>query len=208
MATDKLQINEGTSGKYVPVYTITEDAGTKYLGRVVLNSSAGVEQTAIAGVTTDAAVTTDASGTIHQYLRGIAKAFLAFVTFVTGQGSDLTTNAMAVSVIQKKTLKRVAGSCASSGDNTLIAAVGGKCLKVFSYNLQFNGTVNSKFTDGASGTQLSCLWNGTSGMNIMPAAMQPPNYLFKTSAGNALILNLSGAVTVQYEISYSDDDAS
>ena len=38
MATDKLQINEGTSGKYVPAYTITEDAGTKYLGRTVMNS--------------------------------------------------------------------------------------------------------------------------------------------------------------------------
>ena len=208
MATGSIQINTGTSGTYVATNPITEDAITKQVSRTVLNSSAGVEQTAIAGVIADAAVTTDANGTIHQYLRGIAKAFLAYVTFLTGQGPDLTTNAQAVAIIQRKTLKRVAGSCTTSGNNSIIAAVGGKTIKVFSYCLQGNGTVNAKFTDGAGGTQLSALWNLISGMNILPAAIQPPSYLFKTTAGNELTMNLSGTVVVQYEITYTDDDAS
>lgn len=43
MATDKIQINEGTSGKYTGTYSFTEDTVTKNVGRVVLNKSDGTE---------------------------------------------------------------------------------------------------------------------------------------------------------------------
>lgn len=43
MATDKIQINEGSAGKYTGTYSFTEDAVTKNIGRVVLNKSDGTE---------------------------------------------------------------------------------------------------------------------------------------------------------------------
>ena len=136
----------------------------------------------------------------------MAKAFLANVTFLFGIGSDLSTNAMAVVPLQRKTLKRAVGSATTSGDNTAIAAVGGKCLKVYAYALQGVGTVNNKFTDGAAGTQLSMLWILQAREHTEPAAVAPPNYLFKTTAGNALILNCSSTAGCGFEISYWDDD--
>jgi len=205
MATDKLQINEGTSGKYVGTYTITEDAATKHLSRAVLNDSAGVEQNAI-GIKTAAAVTTDADGTVQQYLRGLAKQVLAFITFGYGFGADSATYALKTVAVEPKTLKRVAKNVAASGDNTIVAAVGGKCIKVYTYALNGTGTVNAKFTDGASGTQLSILWRLLANTAITPASVNPPSFLYKTTAGNALILNLSGAVGVEVEVSYWDDD--
>lgn len=207
MATSSIQINVGSSGTYIATNSISEDAITKQIQRFALNNSSGVEQTAIQGLVADAAVTTDASGTIHQYLRGLAKAFLAFVAFTSGTGPD-AVNALDVAVMQRKTLKRVAGSVSGSGDNTVIASVGGKCLKVFSYALQAATPVNVKFLDTAGGTQVSCLWNLSTNTIVPPVAVQPPFYLFKTTAGNLLDLNLSGAVAVQYEISYWDDDGS
>lgn len=205
MATDKIVVSAGT-GTNVATNTISEDAVTKHIQRTILNDSSGVEQTAI-GTVAGAAVVTDANGTIQQYLRGLVKLFVAKVAFVAGAAFDSGTEGQAVTVLQRKTLKRKAGSVNASGDNTLITAVGGKMLKVFAYNLQGNGTVNAKMTDGASGTQLSCLWNLAAGTNVFGGVMPPPDYLFATTAGNALILNLSSGVVVQYEITYTDDDA-
>ena len=69
MATSKFSITEG-SGINIPTNTISEDAVTKHLQRVVVNDSSGVEQTAL-GITTGAKVITDANGTLQQYLRGL-----------------------------------------------------------------------------------------------------------------------------------------
>lgn len=205
MATSNIPINVGTGGAFVATYSVSEDAITKQIQRSVLSDSAGVEQSAI-GTTAGAAVTTDVAGTIQQYLRGLAKAFVASVTFLAGKAVDSTNNGMAVSVLQRKTIKRAAGSVTTSGD--LIAAVGGKMIKVFVYNLQCNTTAtNVKLTDGSVGSQLTCLWNMTANMNIFGGYLSPPDYLFKTTAGNSLYANVSTTSTVQYEITYTDDDA-
>ena len=208
MATSSIQVNVGSGGTYVATHPISEDAITKQLSRTVINSSAGAEQTAIAGLVSDAAVITDANGTIHQYLRGIAKAFLANLVFLTGVASDSTTTALSVASIQRKTLLRAVGNAATSGDNTIVVAVGSKKIKVYSYALQGVGTVNAKFTDGAAGTQLSMLWHFTANILATVSGCEPPNYLFATTAGNALILNCSGTAGVGYEVSYWADDGS
>ncbi|WP_024275956.1 hypothetical protein [Hyphomicrobium sp. 802] len=41
MATDKLEVGEGTSGKFVATNTITEDSVTKHIERVSLNEADG-----------------------------------------------------------------------------------------------------------------------------------------------------------------------
>lgn len=204
MATSNIPINLGTGG-YVATYSISEDALTKQVQRSVLSDSAGVEQSAI-GTTAGAAVTTDVNGTIQQYLRGLAKAFLASVTFLAGKAVDSTNNGMAVSVLQRKTIKRAAGSVTTSGD--LIAAVGGKMLKVLGYTLQCNTTAsNVKLTDGSAGAQKTCLWNMTANMNIIEGYISPPDYIFGTTAGNSLYANVSTTSTIQYAVTYFDDDA-
>lgn len=208
MATSSIQINVGSSGTYIATNSISEDAITKQIQRFALNNSSGTEQTAIQGLINDAAVTTDAQGTIHQYLRGLAKAFLALVTFITGKGPDSAVNAQAVTQVQVKTLKRVVGVLTTSGDNVVITSVGGKCLKVFAYALEGGGVVNTKMTDGGGGTQVTMLWNLSTNTIAVPASVQPPHYLFKTTAGNMLVLNDSAVAGVNYEISYWDDDGS
>lgn len=86
MTTSRIQVTEG-SGKSLATKSISEDAVTKEIQRVEINDEAGVAQNAI-GITTGAAVITDADGTIQQYLRGLVKLFVtagsALVTAVVG----------------------------------------------------------------------------------------------------------------------------
>lgn len=86
MTTSRIQVTEG-SGKNLATRSISEDAVTKEIQRVEINDEAGVAQNAI-GVTTGAAVITDADGTIQQYLRGLVKLFItsgsALVTAIVG----------------------------------------------------------------------------------------------------------------------------
>lgn len=112
-----------------------------------------------------------------------------------------------VTITQGKTIKRVAGVASSNGDNTLIASVSSKLIKVFAYALQSTGTVNAKIIDGSGGTQLSALWNFQAREGAVVSGPAPPSFLFKGSATTALVLNLSLAVSVEYEVSYWDDDA-
>jgi len=89
----------------------------------------------------------------------------------------------------------------ATGDHTIVAAQTGKSIYVFAWNISYNGAVNIKFTDGASGAALTGLFYGVAnagGGN----AVTPPSYLFNTSASTALVLNLSGNVAVGGIVSY------
>lgn len=78
-------------------------------------------------------------------------------------------------------------SAASSGDNTLVAAVAGKSIRV--YRIVFTLAAGSvAFKDGAS-TSLTGAMTATAGVLEDPIG----NPLFITTAGNAFIANLSGA---------------
>lgn len=108
-----------------------------------------------------------------------------------------------------KTIKRAVGTASSSGNNTVISAPGAsKIIKVITYSLQGQGTVNAKFTDGAGGSDLSMLWNFQAREGVAQPATIIPQFLFKCTSNTALVLNLSGAVSVGYEVTYWDDDAS
>lgn len=84
-------------------------------------------------------------------------------------------------------------TAASSGQNTVRAAVTGKVIYVVGFVISSPSAVVVKFRSGES-TELS-----GSGLNI-PAEggiVVPPNdtVLFQTAAGAALTINLSGAVS-------------
>lgn len=110
-----------------------------------------------------------------------------------------TTNAVAVTTAI--TIKRVAIAASASGDNTLISAVSGKKITVLAYELSFSGTVNAKFTDGASGTNLGGLFYGVTNSGAANA-LALPSFLFQGTATTALILNLSGATAVGGGVTY------
>ena len=88
---------------------------------------------------------------------------------------------------------------ASSGDNTIVAAVSGEKISVFRLWLWSNGTVSVTIKDGA-GTNLA-------GAMALVAQSDPKWPLseepwFTTTAGNAFILNLSDAIQVSGRVYY------
>lgn len=107
-----------------------------------------------------------------------------------------------------KTIVSKAGSVASSGDNTLIAA-GTNKLKVFRLKLTTVSTtaLTVKITDGASGAVLDqALLQAPASVTVgSTEAVPPPAFLFATSNATALIMNLSSANTVHYSLSYYDE---
>lgn len=97
----------------------------------------------------------------------------------------------------------VAIVAASSGDNTLVAAVTGKKIRVHGYELSASGAVNAKFRSGST---------DITGLLYLAAAGSPSDAqdrygdtdgLFETVAGAALVLNLSAAVAVGGWVDYS-----
>lgn len=92
------------------------------------------------------------------------------------------------------TPKFAAIAAASSGNNTLVAAVTSKKIRVLAIAFMANGTVNGKFQSGAGGTDLSGLFY----MVANTGAVLPfnPAGWYETASGVLLNLNLSGAIAV------------
>ena len=107
------------------------------------------------------------------------------------------------------TIKRSSGSYSSSGDQTLVEAVTGKCLKVFDLTITVNSStaVQIKITNGVSGSELfratiQCSTNVSSGIS---KTVTLPCYLFATSVGTLLNLNLSAAVSCDICLGYIEE---
>jgi hypothetical protein len=99
-------------------------------------------------------------------------------------------------------LKRVKIAASSSGNNTLVAAVTGKKLRVYQVLLVAAGAVNAKFQTGASGTDLTGLLTLTT--NVGFASGWCPVGHFETDEAALLNLNLSGAVAVGGWLVYAE----
>lgn len=89
---------------------------------------------------------------------------------------------------------------ATSGDNTLVAAVTGKKIRVLSYVLVASGAVTVRFESGASGTALTGQMSLAANGGI--SAPFNENGYFETAAGVLLNLELGGAVSVDGHLSY------
>ncbi len=90
---------------------------------------------------------------------------------------------------------------ATSGDNTLRAAVTGRKIRVHSYVLVAAGTVTARFESGAGGTALS--GQMTMAVNTVVSAPHNPAGWFETAPATLLNLELSGAVSVDGHFTYS-----
>jgi len=99
------------------------------------------------------------------------------------------------------TPKFAAIAASSSGNNTILAAVTSKKIRVLSLELMAAGAVNAKFQSGAGGTDLTGLkYLDAAGAGIV-LPFNPIGW-FETASGALLNLNLSGAVAVGGSFTY------
>lgn len=98
------------------------------------------------------------------------------------------------------TPKFAAIAASSSGDNTIVAAVVSKKLRVLSYTLVAAGAVTCRFEDGAGGTAKSGVMSlAANGVLSVPFSAVGH---FETTANTLLNLELGGAVSVAGHICY------
>lgn len=108
-------------------------------------------------------------------------------------GAVLSTSAIANGVTQL-TPKFAKIDAASSGDNTLVAAVVGKKVRILQVILVAAAAVNVRFESGAGGTALTGQMNLTTNSGF-EASFSPVGH-FETASNTLLNLELSGAVSV------------
>lgn len=96
----------------------------------------------------------------------------------------------------------IAVNASSSGDNTLVALVAGKQIIVREYCLVPAGSVSIKFKSSAATDLMGAVPLGASNVPPGLAAGNNGSDRFTTNVGEALILNLSGAVAVTGWLKY------
>lgn len=99
-------------------------------------------------------------------------------------------------------LKFVAISAASSGDNTVLAANADRAYRVLGLQLSGSGTVTAQMKDGASGAVMAAAYLTAGGQFILPTNLNA--YWNQGTKNTAVILNLSGATTVQGNLVYQE----
>ena len=98
-------------------------------------------------------------------------------------------------------VKRAAIDAASSGNNTLVAAVTGKKIRVLALTATMTGTaVTIRFEDGASGTALTGQMQPTQGQTLT-LPFNPVGW-FETTAATLLNMELGGAQSVDGVLVY------
>jgi hypothetical protein len=99
-------------------------------------------------------------------------------------------------------VKSAAINASSSGDNTVVAAAAGKRYRVIGYTFLCASAVSVKWKNGASADLTGAMPFAANGGITTPEFKEYGH--FATSVGNALVLNLSGAVSVQGHVTYHE----
>jgi hypothetical protein len=95
--------------------------------------------------------------------------------------------------------QRVAVNAAASGNNTLVAAVAGRKIRVLSAVLVAAGTVSPKFQSGTATDLTGAMPMVANGVIVLP--FNPEGWA-ETLAGALLNLNLNVAISVTGVITY------
>jgi hypothetical protein len=86
------------------------------------------------------------------------------------------------------------------GDNTVVAGVAGKRIRVLSWALSAPSAVNAKWRDGAGGTDKTGLFSLGAGLEGRDG---DGRFAFECADGNGLVLNLSAAVATGGVVRYA-----
>lgn len=97
-------------------------------------------------------------------------------------------------------IQRAVVNAASAGDNTIVAASGGKQIFVLYWFIIAGGTVNATWQDGASGTALTGPIPLVANTGVSTGFTPQGSIL--TSANTLLNLSLSGAIQVSGIVNY------
>lgn len=102
-----------------------------------------------------------------------------------------------------RAIRYAAVSASASGNNTVVAGVSGKRIRVLSCFLVAAGAVTAKFQSAAGGTDLT----GAAALAANGGYVLPFNEggWFHTEAGELLNLSLGGAVSVAGSVSYIEE---
>ena len=103
-----------------------------------------------------------------------------------------------------KTLKSARFSLSSTG--TVVSAVASKKIKVYAVKLGTSAAIAVNFRSGAATLLEDPVTYGINGGYA--ESLDPPNFLFATTAGQSLDLVIAGIGTASGRVSYFDDDAS
>lgn len=116
------------------------------------------------------------------------------------QAVEHCTSSIASSDTTKHLPKFAVIDAATLGDNTLVAAVTGKKIRVLALFVVSAGTTTARFESGAGGTALT----GQMTLAVNTGFVLPFNPLgwFETAAGSLLNLELSAAVSVDGSLTY------
>jgi hypothetical protein len=161
-----------------------------------VGAGAGLEYNATTPTETDGG-----TDTLQGDVNGNLKTVLAtgIVSTVDSISAKIATDAI-MNNNTELTPKFVCISAASSGNNTLLAAVTGKKIRVLSVAMSFSGTVNAKFQSGASGTDISKLFYGVANTQVV-LPFNPVGW-FETASATLLNLNISAATAVDVTLTY------
>lgn len=113
--------------------------------------------------------------------------------------SSVVQTATSGMVVGVATVKFAKIDAATSGNNTLVAAVTGKKIRVLGYTLVSGGTVLARFESGANGTALTGQMT-LAANNVVSAYC--PHGLFETAAAALLNLELNDSITVDGHLTY------
>jgi len=114
------------------------------------------------------------------------------------------SGAMRVAVTNgPRTIRHAPINVTTTGDNSIVALVASRLIKVFAINLSSTGTVTTEWRSNTTPLTGGTPFEAREGYTI---AVTPPAYLFATVAGQTLNLNLSGTIPVDGFVSYWDDD--
>ena len=155
----------------------------------------------ITGITNAVAVTgtfwqatQPVSGTFWQATQPVSGTFWQATQPVSGTVTDGGAG---------KTLKSASFSLTATG--TVVGAVGGKRLKVYAVKLVVSAAISVNFRDGGATALEGAQSLAANGGFV--ESLNPPAFLFGTTAGNSLDLVISGTGTAAGRVSYWDDDA-
>lgn len=133
---------------------------------------------------------------------GLTRADSTALAIVNPDGSGVDNSSNIFDGETAVTPKFAVISASSSGDNTIVAAVPGKKIRVLSYAFVSSGTVNAKWQSEA--TDISGLMYFIANTGI--SSGYNPKGHFQTVSGKALELNLSGAQAVGGHLNYIEVD--
>jgi hypothetical protein len=175
-------------------------AGTNAIGKLAANNAVDIGDVTINNASGASAVNIQDGGNSITVDGTVTVNALPSGTNLVGKVSSADRTDAIYNDTTVLTPKYAVISGSASGNNTLVAAVSGKKIRMLSLLLVASGTVNVKFQSGAGGTDLTGLMNlvANTGFSL---AYSPIGH-FETASNTLLNMSLSAAVAVGGVLTY------